>query len=654
LSTGSDVYSLGVVLYLLLCGENPYEIQRESAAFLEQAIQEIDPRAPSRRALAENTALLRSCTSHSLRIELANDLDAIVLKALHKQADQRYGSAEAFHADLQRWLDGKAVLAKPPSKIYYASKFVLRNRWAVGLGTSAVVALITLTVLATLFGVQASRQSARASASRDFLIDMFRQADPELTGGREISAKDLLITAKGTLMAKLPGQPLLQGELLHGLGMAQSNMSEYLQADQTMASAAQIYQRLDKQSDAAVVSIDQAEAVYSAGDYARAKALLAQASQLRALRDLPAASQATFHTVTATLELSTGDIAKARSEVQMAVQLNTQAYGLNHSKTVRTLVLQGRVQTQAGDFDGARQSLNQAKEQVDQSPQLEPSDLGNLLGAQAQLELALGQAAKAEALFDRAATRCEQLFNPMGEECVVLRNRQVGTLLAMGQTDKAQKYLPSLQSQIQNSGSPRRQAEALLSASRLIARSRLQGEYPAIWSQLVALSESGPEIKATEVNKLWALSIRSESALQNGNPKVALQMLERVEKRIESKSLAMQNLAANVHGLMGVASALQGPLAAAHPFFEQAIGELQRANANVAAVQLMRARQAVALAAEGKLAPAKAQLNTAYEILRNAYGSTSPVVIKLEAKLQALANLQNNTLSAPLAADYFL
>ena len=131
-TVGTDVYSLGVVLYELFCGQRPYRLQRASRAALEEAILEADVPAAS------------TCAGSDRRLarQLRGDLDNILTKALRKDAGQRYLSVDAFAADLQRHLDGEAVLARAPTPRYRLAKFVGRHR--VGLAvTAAMMTLLT-------------------------------------------------------------------------------------------------------------------------------------------------------------------------------------------------------------------------------------------------------------------------------------------------------------------------------------------------------------------------------------------------------------------------------------------------------------------------------------------------------------------------------
>ena len=113
LSTASDVYSLGVVLYELLCGQRPYKLKlSSSAAQLEQAILEAEARPPSSRVDAE-AATARNTTVPKLRRALRGELDTIVLKALKKKPEERYGTVAALADDLRRYREGEPVLARP-------------------------------------------------------------------------------------------------------------------------------------------------------------------------------------------------------------------------------------------------------------------------------------------------------------------------------------------------------------------------------------------------------------------------------------------------------------------------------------------------------------------------------------------------------------
>ena len=135
-----DVYSLGVLLYELLCGTRPYRIKPgASLGSLERAIETMEVERPSTR-IDDDASSLRTTTSEKLSRSLRGDLDAIVLKALAKNPEERYGTAADLSEDLQRYLQGKPVKAQPARLTYRVRKYLLRNRAAIAT-TGAVVVL---------------------------------------------------------------------------------------------------------------------------------------------------------------------------------------------------------------------------------------------------------------------------------------------------------------------------------------------------------------------------------------------------------------------------------------------------------------------------------------------------------------------------------
>ncbi len=143
----SDIYALGVVLYELLVGNRPYRIKNDSSPLpLELAIKVAQVHKPSTQVQAP-AAEVRATTQHKLMRRLRGDLDAIVLKALAKEPEDRYPTATAFADDLQRYLSGDPVDARPARLSYRLGKLVLRHRLgsgAIGAALAAVVALIVL------------------------------------------------------------------------------------------------------------------------------------------------------------------------------------------------------------------------------------------------------------------------------------------------------------------------------------------------------------------------------------------------------------------------------------------------------------------------------------------------------------------------------
>src|SRR5690606_33623906 len=169
-TTASDVYQLGLLLYELLAGDRPYRLAGRSPSEIERVIcQEQAPRPsttllprrgtdsggdPVPRTTPEQAAAARRTTPQRLHRQLRGDLDAIISTALRKEPQERYASAEALVEDLERWLAGQPVRARGDAWTYRARRFAGRHRWAL---SAAAAFVLLLGAYAATVSVQASR-----------------------------------------------------------------------------------------------------------------------------------------------------------------------------------------------------------------------------------------------------------------------------------------------------------------------------------------------------------------------------------------------------------------------------------------------------------------------------------------------------------------
>jgi serine/threonine protein kinase len=231
LSIASDIYSLGVLLFELLAGVRPYALPsaRGGRQAIEQAMRAVDPRRAS-----EATA------DPSIRRQLQGDLDTILLKALKKEPDQRYATVNAFAEDVERYLQGRTVLARPDSAWYRWSKWVARNRIACATAAVVVVSTLSGAGVAAWQAQRAFTEKNRAEEVRDLVITIFRDASPYTGGaGRALSAVDWLKQVKARVDHRLDDRPELRVELLNIVGSSLLTLQDTAGAERVLSQAVQ-------------------------------------------------------------------------------------------------------------------------------------------------------------------------------------------------------------------------------------------------------------------------------------------------------------------------------------------------------------------------------------------------------------------------------
>lgn len=232
-STLTDVYSLGVVLFEVITGQKPYRLRRHSDAEWERSILEVQaPRASAVMARVAAAGGEQAGAARRLSRRLRGDLDTILLKALQKEPAQRYASVEALAQDLRRFLEGRPIHARPQHVGYRLRKYLGRHRWGVALGTMAVLALLALALTALWQMQQARREIVRAQAMQDFTVGLFDRAAGVRHGSFDL--RQLLATGQQRGEAELRDQPLSLAELEGVIGRLRIGMGDYQLALQTL------------------------------------------------------------------------------------------------------------------------------------------------------------------------------------------------------------------------------------------------------------------------------------------------------------------------------------------------------------------------------------------------------------------------------------
>ncbi len=214
LSTATDVYALGVMLYRLFTGSAPYQPKRDTRGALEDAVLTVEPTIASARVTTPAIQDARQTTEVGLRRLLAGDLDTILAKALKKNPDERYPTAAALADDLRRHIAQQPITARPDSLAYRGSRFVARHRVAVAATALGITALLVTTAvavwqaqIATASATRANKEAARASTAQKFLSGMFASADPEQSKTSSAAAQEILTRSVAAAEVELAHDP---------------------------------------------------------------------------------------------------------------------------------------------------------------------------------------------------------------------------------------------------------------------------------------------------------------------------------------------------------------------------------------------------------------------------------------------------------------
>jgi len=449
ITTGTDIYSTGVLLYRLLTGRKPYELAGHSAVEILRIVCETQPPRPSatfgRLAGDDVTerARVRGGTPDRLQRQLMGDLDAIVMKALHKEPERRYASASALAEDIQRHLDGRPVAARPDRFGYRARKFVLRHRAGVATAGAAVVLLAGAAVRERTLRTRAEKETQKAKAVEGYLGNVFGAADPFAPAAlrREVTARALLDRGAAQIDAVLPAQPDVQAELRAVLGRVYISLGVFDKAAALLERSLEQRRSLYGAQHVAVAeSMDLlGEALAGQDQFDRAEALLREAlAQRRAL--LGSTNSATAETIDhlAVLMRKRNNYQAAEPLLREALAIRRALHGPDSIEVASALNDLGVLLYVKGNYDEAerlyREALAIHERRAEENNPVTAQVLQNL----AQIRVAKGHPDEGEALYRRALAIKQRVLGSAHPSATLTANNLGNLLVRMGRPDEAE------------------------------------------------------------------------------------------------------------------------------------------------------------------------------------------------------------------------
>jgi serine/threonine-protein kinase len=656
-TTASDVYSLGVLLFELLTGRRPYRLRSRQPVEFMKAILEQEAERPStavRRPevttepmpaagatepLAE-ASRARGDTPEKLAVRLRGDLDNIVLLALRKEPPQRYPSVEAFAADIRRYLEGRPVLARKGTLPYRARKFVSRHAWAVAAGVAVAGLLAGWLVSVKVQSERIARERDKAEQIASFMRNLFFMSDPGQARGNALSARDVLDRGAARIREDRAMPPEVRAELMHTLSGVYDNLGVYEPAVQLARESLEIRRGLHgpRHPDVAASLNALGNVLSDKGEYAAAEPVYREALAIRkALRPPDEGAVAESLNNLASALQYRGAYAECEALFEESLAIKRRLYGNEEKWVANTLSNIAIVRYYRGDYAGARERMVEALAIQRKALGEDHPDVAQTIHNVGVLQAEEADWTGAEASYRDALARQRRIFGPEHADVAVTLHNLGNVLLRRGALAEAEAvYGESLAMQRKLLGAD--SADLAMNIGALAAAARVSGDAAGAerrWREALAIRTKalGPahaDIGATLAG--LALAVADRGRLPEA-------------EELARRGLAVRRAALEARhpdladGLLALANVLVARGAAGEcETLAREAADILTGGPEAARWRAAEARSVLGacLAAAGRIAEAEPLLVESLHALESKVGARGPQAVEASRRLSAL------------------